>query len=62
MGGILGSEMDKILPYRVGGSLVPPGVLKGLFRRENLHKAPREGVKKIGPSDMEVEGCGVELG
>jgi hypothetical protein len=62
MGGILGSEVDKIFPYRVGGSLVPPGVFKGLFRRQNLHEASGKGIEKIGPSDMEVQGSGVKLG
>ncbi|GHV33456.1 hypothetical protein AGMMS4952_25350 [Spirochaetia bacterium] len=34
----------------------------GLFRGEDLHKALGKNIKSIGMGQVEMEGCGIELG
>ena len=46
MGRLLGLEVEKILPDRVGRSFVPAGMFKGLFRGEISTKPP-EKVSKL---------------
>jgi hypothetical protein len=54
--------MDKILSYRIGGSLKPAGMFKGLLGGQYFHKAVGKHVKIVGLGYVEMEGRGIELG
>jgi hypothetical protein len=62
IGRVLGSEMDKILAYRIGCSLEPAGMFKGLLRGQYFHKAVGKNIKVVGLGYVEMEGRGIELG
>jgi hypothetical protein len=62
IGRVLGSEMDKILPHRIGGSFEPPGMFKGLLGRQYFHKAVGKNIKIVGLGYMQMERGGIELG
>ena len=55
-------EVQQVFADGVGGALVPRGVGKGLFRRENFHEAAGEMVELVGLRNVPVQRGGIELG
>jgi hypothetical protein len=62
IGRVLGSKMDEILPYRVGGSLEPAGMFKCLLGGQYLHKTVGKNIKIVGLGYVEMKGRGIKLG
>ena len=54
-------KVSHMLPHRIRRPLIPGRVRQGLFRRQHLHKAPREVVEFIRLRNMTVQRRGVEL-
>ena len=59
--GVVAHEMPGRLPDRVGGALIPVGVVGRLLSREDLDEAVAERVHPVGLRDVPVERGGVEL-
>ena len=57
-----GAEVAETLADGVGRSLVPGGVVGGLFRSQDIDKGRAEGAEMVGILDMPVQRRGVELG
>ena len=59
---IMVQEMDQVFPHGVGRALIPGGVGKGLFGREDFHEAAGEMIELVGLRNVPVQRGGVELG
>ena len=54
--------MHQILAHRICRAFIPRGVVKGLLRRENFHKAGRKLVELVRAGYVAVQRRGVKLG
>ena len=54
-------NMPKALTHGIGGALEPGGIVRCLFRCEDIDKRRAEGTEMIGVLDMPVERGGIEL-
>ena len=54
-------KMDQVFAHGVGRALIPGGVGKGLFRREDFHEAAGEMVELVGLRNVAVQRGGIEL-
>src|SRR5688572_20518903 len=55
-------KMLDALPHRIGRSLRPVWIFRGLLIREDIDESLREVVETVSLSDMLVQRSGVELG